>query len=149
VSFRFVETTEVLCAATPCVAELPRGNVLLGFPVLGNPGALDVELVHVGPEPTVYRRSLSLYEDRTGATRILGIIRASLGAGAAITGIALLPVGPVQGQPRPRPRRRITLGAGAALLALGVWAIRHDAPTYRSGSANHFPLAPSSPLTTR
>jgi len=27
-----------------------------------------------------------------------------------------------------------------ALIAFGIWAIRHDAPTYRPGSSNHFPL---------
>lgn len=135
------EVPEVLCAQAPCVADVPVGNVLLGFPVLGN-STLEVELVHVGPDPSVYRRSLSIYEDKTGATRVMGILATSLGGAAAATGTVLLPVGLAKGNDGLTAAGGITLGAGALLLAIGIWAIRHDAPTYRPGSSNHFPLTP-------
>ncbi len=145
VGFQLFESPEWLCTASPCVADVPAGNVLLGFPVLGNSDATEVELVHVGPEPSVYRRSLSVYTDNTGGTRVMGIIMTSVGAASAITGTALLPVGLAKGNDGLTISGGITLGVGAALIALGIWAIRHDAPTYRPGSSNHFPLAPASP----
>ena len=145
VSFQFVPSPEVLCPVTPCVTDLAPGNVLLGFPVIGDPEAREAELVHVGPEPTVYRRSLSIYANRAGATRVLGIIGASLGGSAVITGTALLPIGLARDNDPLAFAGGISLGAGAALLALGVWAIWHDSPTFRAGSSNHFPLAPSTP----
>ena len=143
-SYRFFETPTVLCAVSPCATDVPAGNVLLGFPVIGN-SAMEVELVNVGPEPSVYRRSLSIYEDHTGAVRVLGVVSASVGAASAITGIALLPIGLSKENDGLAAAGAITLGAGAALLALGIWAIRHDAPTYRPGSSNHFPLTTASP----
>jgi hypothetical protein len=142
-SFRFVERPEVLCTVTPCVTDLPRGNILIGFPVIGDPGATEVELVHVGPEPTVYRRSLSIYENRSGTLRVLGIVGTALGGTAAMTGAALLPIGLAKGYDGLTVAGGISLGAGAALLALGIWAIRHDAPTIRPGSSNHYPLTPA------
>jgi hypothetical protein len=148
VSFRFVEAPELLCA-TPCVADLPRGNLLLGFPVLGDPSALEVELVHVGPEPSVYRRSLSIYDGRSGAGRVLGIIGTALGGTAVMTGAALLPIGLAKDLDGLTLAGGISLGAGAALLALGIWAIRHNAATYRPGSSNHFPLTPSTSASDR
>jgi len=142
VTYRFSEAPETLCPATPCVADVPPGNLLLGFPVLGDPGNLEVELVRVGPEPSVYRRSLSIYEGRTGAGRVLGIIATALGGSSAITGTALLPIGLARDNRGLTLAGGLTLGAGAALLTLGILAIRHDAPTYRPGSSNHFPLPP-------
>lgn len=141
-SVRFVETPEVLCAGTPCVADLPAGNILLGFPVLGR-DAMEVELVHVGPDPSVYRRSLSIYDNRSRATRVLGIIGTSLGGASALTGMALLPIGLARDHDGLTLAGGITLGAGAALVAIGIWAITHDPPTFRPGSSNHYPLAPS------
>jgi hypothetical protein len=141
-SFRFVEATEVLCDATPCVADGPAGNVLLGFPVLGDPGATETELVHIGPEPTVYRRSLSVYESGSGTLRVLGVIGTSLGAASLITGTALLPYGLDRGNNGVTFAGGITLGAGAALLTLGILAIRYGSPTLRPGSSSHYPLAP-------
>jgi hypothetical protein len=134
------EKPQPLCAPSPCAVDLPFGNVALGFPVIGDPDALEVELVHVGPDSSVYRRSLSVYDDRTGALRVIGIIAASVGGASAITGTALLPIGLSDGNTGLTAAGGITLGAGAALLALGIWAIRTDAPTYRPGSANHFAL---------
>jgi hypothetical protein len=139
-----VELPEPLCTVNQCVVEPPLGNLVLGFPVAGNPGALDLELVHVGTEPSVYRRTLSRYEDKNqGATTVLGIIGASLGAASAITGIALLPIGLSDGNDDLTIAGGITLGAGAAALALGILAIRADADTYRPGAANHFSLSSS------
>jgi hypothetical protein len=137
--FRFVEVPEVLCASTPCVTDVPTGNLLLGFPVIGR-GDMEVELVHIGPEPSAYRRALSEYHDDTGALRVLGIIAASLGGASAITGTCLLPIGLSKDNDSLTWAGGITLGAGAVLLAIGIWAINTDAPTYRPGSSNHFPL---------
>jgi hypothetical protein len=139
VSFRFSESPEVLCATSPCVADVPEGNVLLGFPVIGNRD-LEVELVHVGPEVEVYRRSLSVYRNDTGALRVIGIVAASLGSAATITGICLLPVGLGKDNDDLATAGAIVLGAGLVITTFGIWAIRHDAPTYRPGAANHFSL---------
>jgi hypothetical protein len=135
------EVPEVLCATAPCATDIPVGNVLLGFPVVGKPNVTEVELVNVGPDPSVYRRSLSIYNDNTGGTRVLGIIATAVGGTAVMTGTALLPIGLAKDIDGLTVAGSISLGAGAALLALGIWAIRHDAPTYRPGSSNHFPLA--------
>lgn len=140
-SVRFVEVPEPLCTSTPCVADLPPGNILLGFPVLGDPGSREVELVHVGPEPSVYRRSLSIYDGRTGGLRVFGILGTSIGGTSMIAGTTLLPIGLAKDSAGLTLAGGITLGAGAALLALGIWAIRHDAPTFRPGSSSHFPLS--------
>jgi hypothetical protein len=137
VRFRFSEAPEPLCPAAPCVAEITPGNVLLGFPVIGK-SSLEVELVYVDPGTTVYRRSRSLYEDRTGALRTMGIIGTSVGGAAAFTGVALLPIGLGKDRDGLTTAGSISLGAGVALLVFGIWAIRKDAPTYRPGSANHF-----------
>ncbi len=139
VRYRFSEAPELLCPASPCVADLAPGNLLLGFPVLGN-NQLETELVHIDPGTTVYRRSLSRYEDNSGALRVVGIVSTSVGAAAAITGIVLLPIGLSDDSDGLATGGGITLAAGAALLGFGIWAIRRDSPTYRPGSANHFPL---------
>jgi len=138
-SYRFSEVPTSLCAPSPCTVAVPVGNILLGFPVIGN-NELETELVNVGPDPSVYRRSLSVYTDRTGATRVLGIIATALGGTAAITGTVLLPIGLSKGNDGLTTAGAITLGGGALLLVAGIWAIRHDAPTFRPGSSNHFPV---------
>lgn len=140
-TFRFFEEPQILCSVSPCVADVPLGNILLGFPELGTRAGTDVELVNVGPDPSVYRRALSLYEDQTGGVRIMGIIATSVGTASAITGAALLPIGLSKDNGGMTTAGGLTLGIGAALIAIGVWAIRHDAPVYRPGSSNHFPLA--------
>jgi hypothetical protein len=145
VSYRLFEAADVLCAVSPCVTDVPAGNVLLGFPVLGDRDAREVELVNIAPEPSVYRRSLSVYEDHTGAVRVLGIVAAAVGGSSAITGTVLLPIGLSKDNSGLTTAGGITLGAGVALLALGIWAINHDAPTFRPGSSNHFPLATARP----
>ena len=136
----FDEQFEPFCSPSPCAVDLPFGNVLLAFPRIGEPGLNEVEVVHVGPQSSVYRRSLSVYDDRTGALRVLGIIATSLGGASAITGTALLPVGISDGNSGLTTAGAITLGGGALLMAIGIWAIRTDAPTYRPGSINHFAM---------
>jgi len=138
VSYRLFEAPQLLCPASPCVADLPPGNVLLGFPVIGSPDALEVELVHVGPETSIYRRALSVREDHTGALRTVGIVSTSVGSVSAITGIVLLPIGLSDDSDGLTTAGALTLGIGAAVMAFGIWAIRRDAPTFRPGAANHF-----------
>jgi hypothetical protein len=138
-TFRFFDLpTEQICKTTPCVIDEPPGNILIGFPVLGCRPAIDYDLVHVGLEPRVYRRSLAIFENETGAEKIVGIVGASVGAAATITGIALLPVGASKENNTLTAAGGITLGAGAVLLTAGILMIRHDSATYRPGSANHF-----------
>jgi len=139
---RFDTTPTELCPAAPCVTDVPVGNVLLGFPVIGDEGALETELVNVGPDPSVYRRSLSVYTDNTGATRILGILATSIGAASAITGTVLLPIGLSKGNDPMTIAGGVTLGGGLALVVAGILMIRADSPTFRPGSSNHYPLSP-------
>jgi hypothetical protein len=139
--FRFYEAPEPLCA-TPCVVDLTPSNVLLGFPVTGDDHAMEVELVHVGEETAVYRRSLSHYRHNKGALWVLGIIGTSLGGTSLLTGTTLLPLGLADGNDGLTMAGATTLGGGALLITLGILAIRADSPTYRPGSAIHFPLAP-------
>lgn len=140
--FRFYEAPEPLCETSPCVVDLTPGNVLLGFPVTGDDNPMEVELVHVGEEPAVYRRSLSHYRRNKGTLWVLGIIGASLGGTSLLTGTALLPLGLADGNDGMTIAGGTTLGGGALLITLGVLAIRADSPIYRPGSAIHFPLAP-------
>lgn len=139
---------ELLCKETPCVIDAPPGNILIGFPVLGCRPAIDYDLVHVGLEPRVYRRSLAIFENDTGVERIVGIVGASLGAAAAITGTALLPVGLSRDNNTLSAAGGISLGAGALVLTAGILMIRHDSATYRPGSANHFEASISTPAAT-
>lgn len=140
-AYRFFESPSVLCPRVPCVTDVPAGNLLLGFPELGDRGETEVELVHVAAgETSVYRRALSIYTDDTGGLRVFGIVSTSLGGAAAMTGVVLLPIGLAKDIDGMSIAGGITLGAGALLLAFGIWAINHDAPTYRPGSSNHFPL---------
>jgi len=148
-AFRFFDLPpELVCKQTPCVIDAPPGNILIGFPVLGCRPAIDYDLVHVGLDPRVYRRSLAIFENETGAEKIVGIVGASLGAAATITGIALLPVGLSKDNGALAAAGGITLGAGALVLTAGILMIRHDSATYRPGSANHFEASVSTPATT-
>lgn len=144
VTYQLFEKPEILCAASPCAADVPAGNILVGFPVIGKDD-IEVELLNVGPDPSVYRRSLSIYEDRTGGLRVFGIIMTAVGGTAAMTGTVLLPIGLAKDNDGLTTAGAVTLGTGAALLVFGIWAIRHDAPTFRPGSSNHFPLSAPSP----
>jgi hypothetical protein len=138
VSYQLTENPEPLCPTSPCTTDVPPGNLLLGFPVIGDPGAMETELVHVGPGTSVYRRSLSVYDGGTGGLRTMGIIGTSVGGAALITGIVLLPIGLSDDSDGLTTAGAISLGAGAAVLTLGILAIRRDSPTFRPGASNHF-----------
>ncbi|HEY4180973.1 MAG TPA: hypothetical protein VGM90_29220 [Kofleriaceae bacterium] len=138
--YRFSQSDTVLCEQTPCVAQLPIGNVLVGFPVIGQPETMETELIHVAESPSVYRRQLSLYEDHTGAMRTLGIIGVPIGAAGLSVGGVLLSVGLSKHEQGMTTAGAITLGSCTALLVMSILAIQHDAPTFRPGSANHYPL---------
>jgi hypothetical protein len=133
----FFDDSEVLCEASPCVVDLPHGNVLLQFPVVGRPRT-EGELVYIGSQPSVYRRSLSRAEG-SGSLYQLGIIGASLGGMSAMVGAVFLPLGLVDDSKGMTITGGITLGVGAALLTAGILAIRADAPTWRPGSSVHYP----------
>jgi hypothetical protein len=141
VHYAFEERLELLCEASPCVADLRPGNVVLGFPRLGD-GEIELELVHVSSDATVYRRSLSHYERNQGAVFITGVLGAMLGGTSAIAGATMLPIGLAKDDSGFKTSGTVTLTAGAIVLAYGIWAIRHDSPTYRPGSSAHFPIAP-------
>ena len=137
--YRFFEVPEILCPQTPCGVDLPQGNVVLGFPVIGNDD-LESELVHIGPDPSVYRRSLSIYADNTGATRVLGIIGTALGGAAIVTGTVFLPIGLSRDNSTMTAVGGISMGGGALLLTAGILMMLADRPTFRPGASNHFPL---------
>ncbi|MEZ4368563.1 MAG: hypothetical protein R2939_20130 [Kofleriaceae bacterium] len=138
---RFVEGYDVRCAASPCTIDLPEGNVVLAFPIIGQPSKIESELIYVGAEPELYRRTLSVYEDHTGSTRTVGIVGIAVGAVASIVGISLLSPGLASGSDGLIIAGGINLGVGAAMLGLGLLATRIDAPTFRPGASNHVPLA--------
>lgn len=139
-TYRFSEDMQIVCGKPPCALRMPAGNVVLGFPVLGRPDDVEVELVHIGEDPSVYRRTLSVYDDRSGSLQTFGIVITSVGGASMMTGTVLLPIGLATGRDAMSIAGGATLGAGAALLALGIWALRHDADTFRPGSANHYLL---------
>ena len=137
--YQFNEDAEVLCAATPCVVKQRVGPLVLGFPVLGNPGSMEVELVHVDQQASVYRRALSFHDPvKSGPGRTLGIVGTALGGTAVVAGAALLPIGLSKDKSGLTLAGSITLGAGAALTALGIWALSGTSSSYRPGSAIHF-----------
>ncbi len=133
----FEESHELLCDPSPCATDLPTGNALLGFPRLGD-GDIEVDLVHVSPRTTVYRRSLSSFENNQGPLYITGFMGASLGASAAIVGAVLMPAGLLDRESNLMKAGGITFGTGAVTLALGALAMWHDSARYRPGSSRHF-----------
>ena len=108
--------------------------------MIGQPDKMETELIHVSQEPSVYRRTLSLYEDHTGAVRTLGIIGAPIGGVGLSVGTVLLSVGLSKDNSGMTTAGAITLGSSVALLVVSILAIRADAPTFRPGAANHYPL---------
>lgn len=143
ISYRFDDKQVPMCPASPCVTDLTPANVLIAFPVIGDPDSLETELVHVGPETNVYRRTLSVYTPRRSGRYVMGIIMASLGGTALFTGGALLPVGLAKDNTGLTEAGAISLGGGAALLTLGILAIYTGAATYRPGSTTHFTIDPT------
>jgi len=148
-AYRFDEKSDVLCQASPCIADLAPGNVLLGFPVRGAPNDLETEMVFVGPQTNVYRRTLSEYHE--GHPGVYGILMTSLGGTAMMAGSVFLPIGLAKDIGGMTTAGAVSLGAGVLALTLGIIALRHNASTYRPGSMLHFTLdagpapAPTSP----
>lgn len=142
VTYRFSEAPRQLCPQTPCLAHVPAGtNILLGFPVIGSEST-ETELVHIGPEPSVYRRSLSVYHRKGGGGKVLGIIMTSVGGAALAAGATFLPIGLAKDIDGMTIAGGASLGAGTALLVVGILMIRANSPTYRPGSSNHYPVNP-------
>ncbi len=135
--YEFFESPEVLCATTPCVVKLPLGNVVLSFPVSSNPGAREVELVHVEASPTVYRRALSYYQAPQSG-RTLGVVATSIGGTTVVAGASMLPIGLAQDIGGLTLAGGISLAAGAILTALGIWKLTGTSSSFRQGSAIHF-----------
>jgi hypothetical protein len=138
--FALYESPRPLCPLSPCVVELPPGNVLLGFPILGKSDGLEVELVHIAPGTTVYRRALTIFESGAGPGRTLGIVSTSLGGTAMMTGTALLPIGLAKDMDGMTLAGAITLGVGTAFLVLGIVAITNNPSIFRKGASNRFSL---------
>lgn len=137
--YRFTEEPVTLCAVSPCATDVSTGNLLLGFPVIGKPNSLEVELVHVGPEPSVYRRTLSVYTDH--GSNVFGVLMTTFGGVGLATGASLLPIGLATETGGMTFAGGISLGVGTALLVIGIVSLRNHADTFRPGSSNHFPLA--------
>ena len=139
-SYRFTEAPGPLCnGTTPCAVDLPVGNVLLGFPVIGK-DAYETELIHIGPDPSVYRRSLSVYTPSTGS--LFGILATSIGGTSMMTGSVLLPIGLAKDINGMTTAGAITLGAGVVALVIGIVSLRRNAATFRSGASSHYPARP-------
>lgn len=137
--YQFYDQASVLCDETPCVIDAPVGNLLLGFPIDGQRRGLEVDLVHIGDDPSVYRRSLTVRGGSSGAY-VLGIVGATFGGMSFVTGATFLPIGLAKDRDGLTMAGTITLGAGVVLTALSIWAMIADAPTYRPGSWTHFAL---------
>jgi len=136
---QFSESYSQLCSATPCVVDLTPGNVLLGFPVLGGSDDLELELVHISAEPTVYRRALS-HASGGGGGFVLGIIGTTFGGMSMVTGTVFLPIGLATDSAGFTTAGAITLGVGSVLTAVSILAMLSDPRTYQSGASIHFPL---------
>lgn len=140
-SFQFWESTSRLCETTPCVVDLTPGNILLAFPIVGRDNAVETELVHVGADPSVYRRALSHY-DPPGGTYVLGIVGTAIGGMTLIPGLVFLPLGLAKGNDGFTIAGAITLGVGSVLTAVSILGIVADPPSRQAGASVHYPLAP-------
>lgn len=140
--FTLHEEPTVVCPATPCVLDLPIGNVALAFPVRGRETELSTpELVHVGSTPSVFRRSLDLYVNDRRGMYITGAITTVLGVLGVIVGLAVYrgadegPAGNEQ-----RLGGVLTMAGGGVLVIPGYLMVRFGAPTRTPGASVHFPL---------
>ncbi|NIS32947.1 MAG: hypothetical protein GWO04_24650 [Actinobacteria bacterium] len=140
--WRFAERLEPLCSETPCVADLPLGNVLLSFPMLGaaDDALRSTDLVHVSAEPTVYRRHLDVHHPRRGAMVGVGALSAILGFGGAFAGALVLRNGLDDGHQGRTLGGAISLGVGALAMAFGIWLTKRGRVAVRPGSSIHYPL---------
>ena len=137
--YTFTEEPTVVCPATPCVLDLPLGNVALAFPVQGSPEDRSIpEVVHVGTAPTVFRRNLDLYDPGRRPMSVTGGVMAFFGVIATIVGFVM-----AEGGEPDRARRRIgyvTAASGLVLAVPGIVMARWGAATRRPGSSVHFPV---------
>lgn len=140
--WRFAERLELLCSETPCVADLPIGNVLLAFPMVGadDESLRATDLVHVSAEATVYRRHLDRYHPRRGGMVGVGAVSAVLGFGGALAGGLVLRNGLDDDHQGRTIGGAIALGVGALALAFGIWLTKRGRVAIRPGSSIHYPL---------
>jgi hypothetical protein len=129
---------QALCTS-PCAVDLVPGRYTLGFPTRGTPTLLEIDDVDLGHSSVGYRRSLGQYE-RGGGGLVLGLLGATFGGMAVITGLALLPVGLAADIDGMALAGGITLVAGAILTTLGILAIDAGRTTQQPGSAIRFAL---------
>lgn len=122
--------------------DLPLGNVVLGFPYLNDVTTFETQLIHIAPEPAVYRKELTLRDPAARGPQALGIVGATFGGASMIVGAVLLPIGLADDRGGFVTAGGITLGAGAVLLALGVVALVSNPTIERDGSHAHFQLQP-------
>jgi len=123
---------------TPCVLDLPLGNQLLAFPMRGSRRS-EVDTVSVSMNPSLYRRALGSRRSG-GAGFVLGVLGATFGGLSGVTGAALLPTGLATNQSGLTTAGAITLGAGAALIAVGIWAISENPILEQLGAGAQYDL---------
>jgi hypothetical protein len=138
--FNFTTRLETACPAAPCVIDLPRGNVVLGFPYLNDPTTFETHLLHIGSEPAAFRKALSFAAPASTGAKVFGILFTTFGGISAVTGATLLPIGLAKDSDGMVTAGTITLGAGAIMLALGIVTLRRNPSVYRDGAATHFQL---------
>jgi hypothetical protein len=138
--FSFTTRLENVCPAAPCVLDLPRGNVVLGFPYLNDPTTFETHLLHIGPEPAAFRKALSYSQPGSTGAKVLGILSTTFGGMSALVGTVFLPVGLAKDSGGMVTAGAITLGAGAILIALGVVTLQRNPDVYRDGAQTHFQL---------
>jgi hypothetical protein len=138
--FRFSTRLDVACPAAPCVLDVPRGNIVLGFPYLNDPDTFETKLIHVGPGAAVYRKALSYHVPTKSGRQLGGILTTFFGGSSATVGVVLLPIGLAKDKDGFVTAGSITLGAGAAMLAVGIWALVTSGSITRDGAENHFLL---------
>jgi hypothetical protein len=131
--------TEQQCR-TPCYLDMPLGQQALAFPLRGSRQEEVVD-VPVSTTPSLYRRALGSRRPG-GAGFVLGVLGTTFGGISFTTGAALLPVGLATGTSGLTTSGAITLGVGAALVALGIWAIADHPILEQSGAGARYDLTP-------
>lgn len=140
--FRFSTRLDTVCPAAPCVLDLPLGNIVLGFPYLNEPTRFETQLIHIGPEPAVYRKALTLRQPAARGPKVLGVLATAFGGTSMMAGAALLPIGLATDRGGTALAGGITLGVGAALLAIGIVTLASNPAIERDGAHHHFQLQP-------
>lgn len=129
--------TDVICM-TPCATDLPYGQHLIGFPMLGD-GGFERASITVGDQPLVMRRTLGSRRDAGGGL-VLGILGTTFGAMATIVGAVLLPVGLSTDGDGLTLGGAVTLGIGGALMIGGILGIALNPSIREPGASIIFPL---------